>query len=76
MFLDRLKPALRLAIKTAFIKNDSVNISVKMMKAATKTAFSLMKTKAGDQICRPARKMPAITRLVRLARVKQELINS
>jgi hypothetical protein len=47
-----------------------------MIKVVAKIAFPLMKDKAGDQKSTLARKIPAITRLMRVRKVKQEFINS
>ena len=76
VFWNSIKPALLLAIKGVPAKSDNVNSSVKMMKVAEKIAFALMKAKAGDQKSTLARKMPAIARLMRPLKVKQEFINS
>ena len=46
------------------------------MKVAAKIAFPLMKARDGDQKSTVARKMPAIARLMRPLKVKQEFINS
>ena len=57
-------------------KTDNTHISVRMIKVVAKIAFPLMKAKAGDQKPTLTRKMPAITRLMRPLKVKQEFINS
>ncbi len=75
MFVDAMNPALRLATKEAFANCNSAYKGVKTMKAAAKIAVPLMKARAGDQKSTPATKMPAITKLMRLHRVKQELIS-
>ena len=46
------------------------------MNAIKNMIFCLMKLSEGDQISRPATNIIATTRLTRLLRVKQELINS
>jgi hypothetical protein len=46
------------------------------MKVAGKIAFSLMKARAGDQKSIVAKKIPAIAKLMRPLKVKQEFINS
>ena len=47
-----------------------------MIKVVAKIAFPLMKARAGDQKSMLARKIPAIARLMRPVKVKQEFINS
>jgi len=76
MFVERIKPALRLAIKVALAKPDNANNRARVMKMVAKIAFPLMKAKAGDQKSRLARKIPAIARLMRPLKVKKEFINS
>ena len=49
---------------------------MRMMKVAEEIAFALMKVKTGDKKSTLTRKMPAIARLMRPLKVKQEFINS
>ena len=63
-------------MKVAPTRADNTNISVRMTKVVAKRAFPLMKAKAGDQKSMLARKIPAIARLARALKVKQEFINS
>ena len=76
VFLDKTKPARRLAIKVASIKDDSVHNRVKIIKAEQKMAFCLTKPNAGDHNPKPAMKMPAAIREMSPLRVKQEFIKS
>ena len=69
VFLDNTKPARLLATKVAPTMLDSVHNRVKMMKTRVKIGFCLMKFRDGDQRLRPAIKMPATTRLIRLLSV-------
>ena len=57
-------------------KTDNAHISVRMIKVVAKIAFPLMKARAGDQKSTLARKIPAIARLMRPLKVKQEFISS
>lgn len=74
VFLDKVKPARRLARKAESINSDSVHNTAKNRKERQKIAFSLTKFKAGDHKPRPARKTPAVSKLTRLLRVKQVFI--
>jgi hypothetical protein len=71
-----MKPALRLAIKTESIKVDSVDNITVPKKVNKKIASCLKNLKLGDQIFKPAIKIPAATRLITPVKVKLELINS
>ena len=76
VFLDKTKLALRLAIKMKSTKFDSVHERAKMTKAEAKITFCWTKAKAGDQKAKPARKIPANTKVIRPLRVKQVFMNS
>jgi len=65
-----------MAVKMEVAKTDNASINVSMIKVVAKIASPLMKIKAWDQKSTVARKMPAIAKLMRLLKVKQEFINS